>query len=105
MSSSNYERIRRDPKFQRLVRSRGRFAWTLASIVLALFYGFVVVVAFAPSTLGQSLSPGSKLTVGVVVEFFLFGLFWVLTAFYVRRANREFDQLTADIVRDARRDP
>ena len=104
MSSPTYERMRKDPKFQRLVTSRGRFVWTLAGIVLALFYGFVLVVAFAPSVLGRPVSPGSTVTVGVLVEFVMFGLFWFMTAFYVRRANREFDPLTADIVREARKD-
>ncbi len=45
MSSAMYERMRDNPKFQELVNKRGRFAWTLAAIVLTLFYGFVLVVA------------------------------------------------------------
>jgi hypothetical protein len=34
MSSAMYERMRANPKFQELVARRGRFAWTLAAIVL-----------------------------------------------------------------------
>ena len=66
-----------------------------------MFYGFVMVVAFNPVSLGQPISEGSMLTVGVAVEFFMFVFFWVLTAVYVKRANGEFDALTQEIVKDA----
>nr|MBL8410081.1 DUF485 domain-containing protein [Dechloromonas sp.] len=101
MSSAMYERMRANPKFQELVARRGRFAWTLAIIVLTMFYGFVMVVAFNPTALGQSVSEGSMLTVGVAVEFFMFVFFWVTTAIYVKRANTEFDALTQEIVKEA----
>ena len=101
MSSVMYERMRANPKFQELVARRGRYAWTLAAIVLTMFYGFVMVVAFNPASLGQPVSEGSMLTVGVAVELFMFIFFWVLTALYVRRANGEFDSLTQEIVKEA----
>lgn len=101
MSSAMYQRMRANPKFQELVARRGRFAWTLAVIVLAMFYGFVMVVAFNPLSLGQPVTEGARLTVGVAVELFMFVFFWVLTAVYVRRANTEFDALTQEIVREA----
>ncbi|HJV93667.1 MAG TPA: DUF485 domain-containing protein [Azonexus sp.] len=101
MSSAMYERMRANPKFQDLVSRRGRFAWILAFIVLTMFYGFVMVVAFNPASLGQPVSEGSMLTVGVTVEFFMFVFFWVLTAVYVKRANTEFDALTQEIVKEA----
>lgn len=101
MSSAMYQRMRANPKFQDLVARRGRFAWTLALIVLTMFYGFVMVVAFNPASLGQSVSEGSMLTVGVAVELFMFVFFWSLTAVYVKRANTEFDSLTQQIVQEA----
>ena len=104
MSSGMYELMRKNPKFDELVAKRGRFAWTLAAIVLTMFYGFVMVVAFNPASLGQPIAQGSMLTVGVVVELFMFIFFWVLTAVYVKRANTEFDALTEQIVMDAWRD-
>ncbi len=101
MSSAMYERMRGNPKFQELVSRRSRFAWTLAAVVLTMFYGFVMVVAFNPASLGQPLSEGSMWTVGVAVELFMFIFFWVLTAVYVKRANTEFDALTQEIVKEA----
>jgi cation/acetate symporter len=101
MSSEMYEHMRTNPKFQRLVQRRSRFAWTLAFIVLAMFYGFVLVVAFKPAVLGRPIMQGSMVTIGVAVEFFMFIFFWVLTAVYVHRANGEFDELTQDLIKDA----
>ena len=101
MSSAMYERMRANPKFRELVARRGRFAWTLATIVLVMFYGFVLTVAFNPTALGQPVAEGSMLTVGVAVELFMFIFFWVLTAYYVKRANSEFDKLTQEIVKEA----
>lgn len=101
MSSAIYERIRRNPKFQELVRRRGRLAWTLAIAVMAVFYGYILLVAFLPSALARPVAQGSTLTVGVAFELSMFVGFWVLTAVYVRRANRDFDALTREIVDDA----
>jgi len=96
-----YEHMRTNPKFHELVTRRGRFAWTLAIIVLTMFYGYVLTIAFNPTALGRPVAEGSMLTVGVAVELFMFIFFWVLTAVYVRRANNEFDALTQDLIRDA----
>jgi cation/acetate symporter len=104
MSSAIYERIRANPKFEQLVTTRGRFAWTLAIAVLAVFYGFVMLVAFRPALLGARVAEGSVLTVGVAAGLFIFVSFWALTALYVHRANTEFDALTAEIVDEARDD-
>jgi cation/acetate symporter len=103
MSSAMYERMRSNPKFQELVARRGRFAWTLSFIVLALFYGYILVVAFLPASLAVPLSEGSAFTVGIAAELFMFLFFWVLTALYVRRANTEFDAITAEIIADAQK--
>ncbi len=104
MSSEMYERMRGNPKFQELVKRRGRFAWTMSAITLVMFYGFVLVVAFKPALLGRPISEGSMLTVGVVVEFFMFVFFWILTAIYVVRANGEFDSLTQEIIKEAQKE-
>lgn len=101
MSSSVYAHIRRNPRFAELVAKRTRFAGLLAAIVLVVFYGFVLLVAFAPELIGQRLSEGSNLTIGIAVGLFQFIFFWVLTYVYVRRANGEFDALNTEIVRAA----
>lgn len=101
MSSIVYQRIRENPKFRQLIGTRGRYAWILALIVLTMFYGFVMMVAFVPTSLGKPVAEGSMLTVGVALELFMFVFFWGLTAAYVRRANTEFDALAQQVVAEA----
>lgn len=101
MSSSMNQRILANPKFQQLVATRGRYAWTLSIIVLAVFYGFVLLVAFNPKLIGSPIAEGSAWTVGIVGGLFIFISFWLLTALYVRRANTEFDATTQEIIREA----
>jgi cation/acetate symporter len=93
--------MRSNPKFQKLVAKRSRFAWILAFIVLGMFYGFVLLVAFKPALLGRPIYQGSMVTIGVAFELFMFIFFWLLTALYVWKANGEFDELTADLIKDA----
>ena len=78
MSSAMYESMRTNPKFQELVTRRGRFAWTLAIIVLTMFYGYILTIAFNPTALGRPVAEGSMLTIGVAVELFMFIFFWTL---------------------------
>ena len=94
-------KIRQNPKFAELVRRRGRFAWTLAFVVLALFYGFVLLVAFNPGAVGVPLSAGSRVTFGMAAGMFIFMFSWLLTAYYVYRANGEFDALTREMINEA----
>lgn len=97
-------KIRQNPKFQTLVSRRSRFAWSLSAIVLVVFYGFVLAVAFNPAAVGMSLTGTSFVTVGFGAGVVMFVSFWLLTALYVRRANSEFDALTRDVVEEAWRE-
>lgn len=102
MNTEIYQRIRANPQFAQLVQSRSRLSWTLVLVVLVLFYGLILVVAFNPQLMGQRLGgDGSAYTLGVALILAMFIFFWVLTALYVKRANTEFDDLTQRIVREA----
>lgn len=100
MSSEIYARIRKNPKFKELVSKRERLAWTLTGIVLVLFFGLFLTVAFYPAVLAIKLGD-SFVTTGLLIGFFQFVFFWLLTAVYVRRANSEFDALTAELLRQS----
>jgi uncharacterized membrane protein (DUF485 family) len=99
MSRAVYERIRTNPKFQELSGRRRRLAITLSAVVLVSYYGFMMIVAFAPTLLARPLASGSMTSVGVPVVAGLVVLYWLLTGIYVRRANAEFDVLNDEIVR------
>jgi Predicted membrane protein len=101
MSSELYEKIRNNPKFQDTVIRRSKFSWTLALIVLVIFYGFILLVAFAPSFLATPLWEGSTTTVGVPVGLGIIVFFWLLTGYYIHRANNEFDATNKQILGEA----
>ena len=105
MSNPIYENIKRDPRYAQLVQQRGRFANTLALTVIAVFFSFVLLVAFAPGVIATRLFEGSNMTVGIALGFFQFVFFCLLTWVYVRRANGEFDSLSEQIVKDATKAP
>ena len=95
------QRILADPRFQRLVARRSRFAWTLSAIMLVIYLGFTLLAAFdrplmATTPFGGVTSLGIVLGLGVIVVAF------ALTGIYVSRANREFDRLATEIREDAR---
>lgn len=100
MSSEMYARIRKNPKFKELVSKRERLAWTLTGIVLVLFFGLFLTVAFNPAVLAIKVGEG-YVTTGLIIGLSQFILFWVLTAVYVKRANSDFDALTEELLRES----
>lgn len=101
MSAEIYQRIRNNAKYREEMAKRSRFSWSLAAIVLVIFYGFILVVAFAPQLLAIPLSPGSATTIGIPIGVGIIVLFWLLTGFYVYRANKEFDVTNVEIIRES----
>ncbi|WP_409260922.1 DUF485 domain-containing protein [Pseudomonas putida] len=98
MSSPLYARVRASARFQQLVARRNRFTLSLFLLVLATFYGYIALVSFWPELIARRLVEGSNMTVGVAAGAFLFVFFCALSAFYVYRANGEFDRLTQALV-------
>jgi uncharacterized membrane protein (DUF485 family) len=101
MTPDTFDRVKRDPRFQDLVAKRTRFAWSLSAAMLAIYFGFVFVIAFAPKTLATPLGTGVT-TIGIPVGLFVIVSAFVLTGIYVRRANSEFDEITRAIIEEAK---
>ena len=100
MNDSIYLAIQESPRFKELVAKRERFAWLLSVIMLALYSAFILLIAYGPHILGAKLSPDSSITWGIPLGVGLILSAFVLTAIYVRRANGEFDQLNAQILKE-----
>jgi uncharacterized membrane protein (DUF485 family) len=93
------DRVLQSPKFQALVKERNSFALKLSIVMLVIYYGFVLLVAFAKPLLavkigGGVTSLGILLGLGVIISAF------VLTGIYVQRANSRFDALTRDLTKE-----
>ena len=82
MSQLIYARVRENPKYQALVKRRGRLAAILSAIVLVAYYSFMMVVAFAPAMLGKPLSEGMTLSIGIPIGAAIIVISWLLTGVY-----------------------
>ena len=101
MNEDVLARVQKNPKFAELVSKKTSFGWMLSIVMLAIYYGFILILAFNPRSLGTSLS-GGVITVGIPVGLFIIISAFLLTGVYVRKANTEFDQLNQEIIEEAK---
>lgn len=95
------ERIASNPVYQRLRNTRNRLGWTLTVLMLLAYYGYIGLIAFDKAFLATPIGAGKITTIGIPLALGLMVFTIAITGFYVRRANREFDALTQQIVEDA----
>lgn len=98
MTNDLNDRILKNPKYAELVRKRSSFAWLLSILVLVIYYGFIMIIAFAPKILGTPISEGSITTIGFPIGVGVILSAIALTGVYVYRANTEFDALTKELI-------
>jgi uncharacterized membrane protein (DUF485 family) len=96
MDDATVKQIESDPNFIKLVHERNSLGWTLTIVMLVIYYGFIALVAFAPSVIATKLA--GSITLGIVLGLAIIVASIVLTGIYVMRANSDFDDLTAAIV-------
>ena len=58
MEAKSHETIQRDPNYKELVRRRSSLGWTLSLIMLVIYFGFILLVAYAPKFLGMRIGDG-----------------------------------------------
>ena len=96
MESQLAQKIASHPKYQELKAKRSSFGWWLTLLMMVVYYGFIVLVAFNKPFLAAKLGAG-VMTVGMPIGLFVIVFTIVITGIYVRRANNEFDALAAEI--------
>jgi uncharacterized membrane protein (DUF485 family) len=96
MDQLSLRRIENDPNYQRLVSERKSLGWTLALITLVMYYGYIAIVAFAPSLIAIPLF--GSITIGIVLGVAIILASILLTGIYVMRANADYDELINAIV-------
>lgn len=83
-------------ELHRVVGRRWRIGAVLTAVMMAAYFGFIVLVAFGKSTAGALLADG-RVSVGIVIGACVIVLAPVLTAIYVRWANRHYDPAIAKL--------
>lgn len=100
MQQDIVDKVRRNPKYHELVSKRTSFGRILAILMLVIYYGFILLIAYAPKFLGTPISAGSVTTIGIPIGLGVIISAFVLTGIYVARANSEFDRLNDEIKRE-----
>jgi uncharacterized membrane protein (DUF485 family) len=100
MEQDVVQRIKADPNYQKLVKTRSRYGWLLACAVMVVYYGFTALNAFDKPFMAAKIGSG-VMSRGVPLGLLIILFTVVITGIYVRRANREFDALTDAIHKNA----
>lgn len=72
-----------------LTQLRMRFAVALTITMIAIYFGFILLVAYNKPLMGSLLMPG--LSLGIFLGAMVIVVSWLLTWAYVRWANRVYD--------------
>lgn len=79
-----------DEQLKRVVSRRWRIGAVLTALMMIGYFGFILLVAFAKPTAGTLLADG-RVSIGIVLGAAVIVLAPILTAIYVRWANRHYD--------------
>jgi uncharacterized membrane protein (DUF485 family) len=94
------QRVKADPNYHKLVKTRSSFGWLLTWAVMVVYYGFTLLNSFDKPFMSSKIGAG-VMSWGVPLGLFVILFTVAVTGIYVRRANSEFDALTDAIQRNA----
>ena len=115
------DKIRANPKFQKLVSTRNSYAFMMSVLMIVAYFGYILLIAFNKSWLATKFVPavtqtatneagevvttvisaGGAMSYGIPLGVAVILFTILLTNIYVRRANTEFDTLNAEIIKEA----
>ncbi|NVZ37606.1 DUF485 domain-containing protein [Pseudomonas sp. 21615526] len=87
------------PDFRGLVKQRRRFSWSMSLLMLTVYFGFILSLAFMPERLGTPIIEGQPITWGIPVGFGMFAFTTLLVAIYVWRTTTCYDPKIKKIIR------
>ncbi|HPI60714.1 DUF485 domain-containing protein [Zoogloea sp.] len=94
------DRIRANPKYQELVSKRNSYGWIMTALMMIVYYGYILLVAFNKDFLAQKTGAG-VMSVGIPIGVGVILFTIIITGIYIRRANTEFDDLKAQVIKEA----
>ncbi|HEU4773959.1 MAG TPA: DUF485 domain-containing protein [Lysobacter sp.] len=96
------ERVLAHPKYQELTRRRGRASVGYFLLMLVVYAGFILTLAYWPEVFAQPIGAGFTMSVGVLAAVLVAVSAVVMIAAFVHLSNKHFDPLIAAIVRDVK---
>ena len=99
--NDSYLQIRNNPKFQSLVAKRNSYAFIMTALMMVVYYGYILLVAFNKEGLAAKIGEGWTTSVGIPLGLGVIFFTIIITVIYVRRANSEFDTEAAQVLKEA----
>ena len=104
MSATNDEiaaRVASNPMYHLLVKMRSSYSIVMTLCVMAVYYGYILLIAFDKEWLGTKLGTDMTTSIGFPLGVGVIVVTVILTNIYVRRANTKFDDMDAQIIKEA----
>ena len=95
MKKDSFFEISSSKEFQHLVASRWKVSLLLTIIMLVMYFGFLILVAFKKELLAMKLSSGLTLAIPIGIGILVFT--WLMTGIYVRWANQSYDKQVEEL--------
>ena len=80
-----------------LSRRRWQIAVALSAVVVVIYFGFILLIAFDKELVATRVAPG--LSLGILLGVLVIVSAWALIMVYVRWTNANYDVAVADIRR------
>jgi uncharacterized membrane protein (DUF485 family) len=82
-------------RFRELVRKRVSVSMTLTIIMLVVYFGFILTIAFNKEFLATKI--GEHVTIGLPIGIGVIVFAWLLTGVYTRWANSSYDRSVREL--------
>jgi uncharacterized membrane protein (DUF485 family) len=84
-----HQHVRELPEFRALVAQRWLVSLVLTAVLLIVYFGFILILAFDKTVFAQKI--GEHVTLGIPVGVGVIVAAWLLTGIYVYWANTRYD--------------
>ncbi|MDX9989696.1 DUF485 domain-containing protein [Thiothrix unzii] len=98
-SNINWAAIDNDPRFQTLHKKKTTFLWGLMIFSVVYYFLLPIGAGYYPELF--KIKVWGPVNFGILFALSEFIVAWGIAFIYTRRANRDFDAMAAEIVRDS----
>ncbi len=98
MSKTKTHEVLQSPAFKKLVTNRWSISLTFTFLMLFVYIGFLMVVAYQKETLKMPV--GDSLNLAIIVGLGIIIFSWLITGVYVYWANNYYDAAVKEIKKD-----
>ena len=98
MNKNKTNEILQSPAFRKLVKNRWNISLTFTFLMLFVYIGFLMVVAYQKETLKMPI--GESLNLAIIMGIGIIIFSWLITGVYVYWANNYYDAAVKEIKKD-----